>query len=209
MYACMHTQQYAMRLGYTHVRTHASTYARIRAHARMHARTHARMHALEHTHARTHTRAHARKRTHAPPTFLAHTLNTHADDTVRGGTLYHRYCAKLLQGWGGELGTFKNTPEGSKFLASLEAISIKSIRQVIRKLIDQGLDKECPDRMDDQQLLGVAAAHKHTGHHQGNQALSDHCKNHRKSGQGKLLTHPQCRVIRWFLPAYPATLFCQ
>jgi hypothetical protein len=77
---------------------------------------------------------------------------------VRGGTLYHRYCAKLLQGWGGELGTFKNTPEGSKFLASLEGISIKSIRQVIRKLIDQGLDKECPDRMDDQQLLVVMTA---------------------------------------------------
>ena len=83
---------------------------------------------------------------------------THADDTVRGGTLYHRYCAKLLQGWGGELGTFKNTPDGIKFLASLEEISIKSIRQVIRKLIDQGLDKECPDRMDDQQLLVVMTA---------------------------------------------------
>ena len=103
MYASMNTQQYAKRLAYTHVRTHA-------------------------------------------------------DDTVRGGTLYHRYCAKLLQGWGGELGTFKNTPDGIKFLASLEEISIKSIRQVIRKLIDQGLDKECPDRMDDQQLLVVMTA---------------------------------------------------
>ena len=73
--------------------------------------------------------------------------------SVRGGTLYHKYCAKLLQGWGGELGTFKDTTEGDDFLTSLEVISIKSIREVIRRLIDQGLDKECPERMDDQQLI--------------------------------------------------------
>ena len=73
--------------------------------------------------------------------------------SVRGGTLYHKYCGKLLQGWGGELGTFKDTAEGDDFLTSLEVISIKSIREVIRRLIDQGLDKECPERMDDQQLI--------------------------------------------------------
>jgi hypothetical protein len=43
-------------------------------------------------------------------------------------------------------------------MASLDEISIKSIRQVIRKLIDQGHDKACPDRLDDQQLLVVMAA---------------------------------------------------
>ena len=75
------------------------------------------------------------------------------DDCVRGGTLYHKYCAKLLQGWGGELGTFKGSEEGDEFLTSLEVISIKSIREVIRRLIDQGMDKVCPERMDDQQLI--------------------------------------------------------
>ena len=64
----------------------------------------------------------------------------------------------MLQGWGGELGTFKGTKEGENFLNDLEQISIKSIRAVIRKLIDQGLDKECPERMDDQQLLVVMTA---------------------------------------------------
>lgn len=43
-------------------------------------------------------------------------------------------------------------------MASLDGISIKSIRQVIRKLIDQGHDKVCPDRLDDQQLLVVMTA---------------------------------------------------
>ena len=66
---------------------------------------------------------------------------TPMDDCVRGGTLYHRYCAKLLQGWGGELGTYSNTQEGEDFLDQIEDISIKSIREVIRRLIDQGLDK--------------------------------------------------------------------
>ena len=83
---------------------------------------------------------------------------TPMDDCVRGGTLYHKYCAKLLQGWGGELGTFKNTKEGTAFLSALEHVSISNIREVIRKLIDQGLDKECPERMDDQQLLVVMTA---------------------------------------------------
>ena len=83
---------------------------------------------------------------------------TPMDDCVRGGTLYHKYCAKLLQGWGGELGTFKDSKEGLTFLTELEQISIKSIREVIRRLIDQGLDKVCPDRMNDQQLLVVMSA---------------------------------------------------
>lgn len=50
------------------------------------------------------------------------------------------------------------TKEGEAFLTALEKISIKDIRGVIRKLIDQGLDKVCPERMDDQQLLVVMSA---------------------------------------------------
>jgi hypothetical protein len=65
---------------------------------------------------------------------------------------------QLLQGWGGELGNFKNTKEGQAFLNELDQISIQSIRGVIRKLIDQGLDKEHPERMTNQQLLVVMSA---------------------------------------------------
>jgi hypothetical protein len=65
---------------------------------------------------------------------------------------------QLLQGWGGELGNFKNTKEGQAFLNELDQISIQSIRGVIRKLIDQGLDKEHRERMTNQQLLVVMSA---------------------------------------------------
>ena len=73
----------------------------------------------------------------ADPNITDRWNGTPMDDCVRGGTLYHKYCAKLLQGWGGDLGTFKGTKTGDKFLTELENISIKNIRKVIKRLIDQ------------------------------------------------------------------------
>ena len=83
---------------------------------------------------------------------------TPLDDTLRGGTLYHRYCAKLLQAWGGELGTYNNTKEGEAFLAQLQSISIKTVRLLISKLIGQGLDRKAPNRMSDDELQIVMSA---------------------------------------------------
>jgi hypothetical protein len=60
------------------------------------------------------------------------------DDTLIGGTLYHCFCGKLLQGWGGELNRYKDTKEGDEFLERLEQISIKTVRLLISKLISQG-----------------------------------------------------------------------
>jgi len=39
------------------------------------------------------------------------------DDALRGGTLYHLYCAKLIAGWGGKLGTNRDTDAGREFTA--------------------------------------------------------------------------------------------
>jgi len=55
-----------------------------------------------------------------------------------GGTLYHCFCGKLLQGWGGELNRYKDTKEGDEFLERLQHISIKIVRLLISKLISQG-----------------------------------------------------------------------
>ena len=44
---------------------------------------------------------------------------TPMDDCVRGETLYHLYCAKLMQCWGGSLGVFLETPEGDQLLEKL------------------------------------------------------------------------------------------
>ena len=48
------------------------------------------------------------------------------DDCLRGGTLYHKYCAKLLQGWAGEIGTFKGTQEGEIFTQPTCSIRTKN-----------------------------------------------------------------------------------
>jgi hypothetical protein len=77
---------------------------------------------------------------------------TPLDDALKGGTLYHRYCAKLLQAWGGQLGTFKDTKEGNAFLTQLESISIQTVRLLISKLIGQGFDRQVPNRMSDDDL---------------------------------------------------------
>jgi len=63
---------------------------------------------------------------------------TPMDDALQGATLYHHYCAKLLQGWGGELGRYKETEEGAAFLRDLKKISIKTVRLLISNLISQG-----------------------------------------------------------------------
>ena len=78
---------------------------------------------------------------------------------ILGGTLYHKYCAKLLQSWGGELGNvFRETLEGEQFLKDLTSISIKQVRLLISKLIDQGLDRQEPKRLTDQELCVVMSA---------------------------------------------------
>ncbi len=59
MYASMNTQQYAKRLAYTHVRTHASTHARggcVRARVRAYASTRARAHACTTNMVRAHVK---------------------------------------------------------------------------------------------------------------------------------------------------------
>ena len=92
------------------------------------------------------------------PNILDRWRGSPMDDCVRGGTLYHCYCAKLLQGWGGELGTFQGSKQGEVFLAELEKIDIKAVRQVIRKLIDQGLDTNYAERMSEEELKVVMSA---------------------------------------------------
>jgi len=84
-----------------------------------------------------------------------------------GGTLYHKYCAKLLQSWGGELGsklqsdlhpTVGETEEGEQFMDDLKSISIKEVRLLISNLIEQGLDREVPSRLSEQELYVMMSA---------------------------------------------------
>ena len=71
---------------------------------------------------------------------------TPMDDCVRGGTTRHWDCAKLLQCWGGKLGTFSNKPEGTAALSEIDAVDIQDVRKAIKGLIGQGLDTKKPQR---------------------------------------------------------------
>jgi ankyrin repeat protein len=75
----------------------------------------------------------------ADPNTLDRWHGSPMDDALQGGTLYHIYCAKLLQGWGGELNRYEGTEEGNTFLEELQKVSIKSVRLLISKLIAQGI----------------------------------------------------------------------
>jgi hypothetical protein len=94
----------------------------------------------------------------ADPNTLDRWQGSPMDDALYGGTLYHKYCGKLLQAWGGELARYQNSVEGEEFLKELQTISMKTVRALISKLIAQGLDRMKPQRLGDQELLIVMSA---------------------------------------------------
>jgi hypothetical protein len=94
----------------------------------------------------------------ADPNTLDRWQGSPMDDALLGGTLYHMYCAKLLQAWGGDLSRYHGSEEGAKFMGELERISIKSVRLLISKLIGQGLDRTKPHRLGEQAALVVMGA---------------------------------------------------
>jgi hypothetical protein len=94
----------------------------------------------------------------ADPNTLDRWQGSPMDDALYGGTLYHKYCGKLLQAWGGELARYQKTDEGEEFLKELQTISIKTVRALISKLIAQGLDRMKPHRLGDQELLIARSA---------------------------------------------------
>lgn len=94
----------------------------------------------------------------ADPNTLDRWQGSPMDDALYGGTLYHKYCGKLLQAWGGELARYQNSDEGEGFLEELQTISMKTVRALISKLIAQGLDRMKPHRLGDQELLTVMSA---------------------------------------------------
>ena len=94
----------------------------------------------------------------ADPNTLDRWQGSPMDDALQGGTVYHMYCAKLLQAWGGELVRYHDSAEGVKFMKEVHEMSIKSVRLLISKLIGQGLDRKKPHRLGQQAALVVMGA---------------------------------------------------
>ena len=67
----------------------------------------------------------------------------------------HRYCARLIQAWGGRLGTLNGTAAGQQFLQDLDKICIDDVRTLINHLIEKGYDKKIPERRSEQDILVV------------------------------------------------------
>ena len=64
-----------------------------------------------------------------------------------------RYCAKLIHGWGGRLGTLAGTKEGVRLMEELSSININDVRFLIKRLIKGGYDKKIPIRPSEQELI--------------------------------------------------------
>ena len=74
------------------------------------------------------------------------------DRALQGGTLYHMYCAKLLQSWGGKVSLLQGTPDGEQALAELDKIDIADVRHKLKYLIAQGHDQAVPKAMTEYEI---------------------------------------------------------
>jgi CRP-like cAMP-binding protein len=90
--------------------------------------------------------------------------STPLDDAFRGGTLYHKYCARLIYGWGGQFGALRNSQRAIAFLDEVREISMEDVRSLIRRLIDAGYDKRVPQSLSEQQIrFSYEASARHMG----------------------------------------------
>ena len=74
------------------------------------------------------------------------------DRALQGGTLYHIYCAKLIQSWGGKLALLHETEEGERAMKELERIEIGDVRKKLKFLISQGYDQKIPKAMTEYEI---------------------------------------------------------
>ena len=87
------------------------------------------------------------------PNLLDRWGATALDDALRGGTLYHVYCARLIQSWGGRSAALAaGTEEGDEALRRLEGVDIDEVRRTLRRLIERGYDQRVPSAPTDHEL---------------------------------------------------------
>ena len=67
--------------------------------------------------------------------------------------MMNRYCARLIHGWGGKLGTLKDTDKGKQLIAEMKRVKLDDARSLITKLISRGYDKKVPERCSDQDVF--------------------------------------------------------
>lgn len=78
--------------------------------------------------------------------------STPLDDALNGGTFYHMLCAKMIQAWGGELGTLAETEEGAKKMDELSELSMRQVSSTIKDLLNKGLGRNKPVSASEQEI---------------------------------------------------------
>ena len=69
---------------------------------------------------------------------------TAMDDALKGKTMYHMYCAKLIHSMGGRISLLKDTEEGAQALEALEQIHIDDVRKRLMYLNRAGYNQIVP-----------------------------------------------------------------
>ena len=73
------------------------------------------------------------------------------DDAVRGGTLYHQYCAKMIYMNGGQLAGCEEDRQSAQ--ESLETITMTQVRSLVKQLLSKGCDRRDPREQSDDDIL--------------------------------------------------------
>ena len=81
------------------------------------------------------------------PHFLDRWGATAMDDALKGETMYHMYCAKLIQSMGGSPSLLKDTEEGARALDMLEQLPIDEVRNRLRNLNRAGYNQIVPKQV--------------------------------------------------------------
>jgi len=83
---------------------------------------------------------------------------TPLDDAIRGGTLYHRYCSKLVYMHGGHMSGSEREQQAA--LQDLAMLSVAEVRKRVKDLLSKGVDRRTPKaKTDDEILRSIELSH--------------------------------------------------
>ena len=77
------------------------------------------------------------------------------DDALKGQTLYHMYCAKLIQSMGGEISLLRGTEEGTRALEALQSLPIDDVRKRLMYLNRAGYNQIVPKLVVDDEVASA------------------------------------------------------
>jgi CRP-like cAMP-binding protein len=86
------------------------------------------------------------------PHFKDRWGSTALDDALNGSTMYHMYCAKLIQSMGGGVSTLKGTDEGRRALERLEQLPIEEVRKRLMYLNRLGYNQIVPKQVVEERV---------------------------------------------------------